>query len=110
MICLHIAGGLRQAEQFPDALDLDVIGAMRMPHLRARMDWVEVARELASDDGPDAALRESILDVVRKAALDEPRFESGDGALWVDPMSMRGHQRNMRLSLLLEGKPYPPIR
>jgi hypothetical protein len=55
-------------------------------------------------------LRDVIIDVIRRSALDAPRHESPEGRVWVDPTSMRNHRLNATLSLVLEGKPYSPRR
>jgi hypothetical protein len=109
MACLHLVGALDAASQFPNELDIDAIAAMKLPHLKARLEWIEVVHELP-EQGADAALRDAILGVIRSSALDAPRHETPEGRVWVDPMSIRNHRLNATLSLVLEGKPYSPRR
>jgi hypothetical protein len=109
MACLQLAGALDRATQFPDELDVDAIAGMKLPHLKARLEWIELVNALP-ERSPDDALRGAILDVIRSSALDAPRHESPHGPLWVDPTSIRNHRLNAVLSLVIEGKPYSPRR
>jgi 7-cyano-7-deazaguanine synthase in queuosine biosynthesis len=40
MACLDVVGSLDRAEQVPDELDVEAISRMRLPHLKARFEWI----------------------------------------------------------------------
>ena len=103
--CLHITGGLARAREFPATLDVDAIGRMKLPHLKARLEWAEVAASL-SQTQTDRDLRDTILEVLRASAIRAPEHPAPGGPLWVDPTSIRNHRLNLILSLVLEGRPY----
>lgn len=109
MVCLHIHGVLGDAVGFPDEVDVDAIRAFRLPMLKARMDWAEVAGALASD-GVDGELRAAALDTIRTSSLDGPaQFDREGNPVWTGPWWLRNHRLNETLSLVVDGVPYPPI-
>jgi hypothetical protein len=122
MCCLQAAGALDRATGFPDTIDLDAIRAMRPAPFQSRIHWVEVARGLGTS-GRDSALRDAILDSLRRSArptlatrarltLDWARGRRGSPAsLWRDPE--RGFDaifNNEVLSLLTSGRPARALR
>lgn len=109
MACLEAHGVLGAARGFPDAIDLDAIRAFRLPMLKARQDWAELAAAL-DPDGPHADLRAAALATIATSALDGPRDRDRDGnPTWVGPWWLRNHRLNETLSLVVDGRPYPPL-
>jgi hypothetical protein len=107
MACLDVVGSLDRAEQFPDELDVEAISRMRLPHLKARFEWIEIVDALATSGRHDA-LRAALIDVIRSSALSAPRHGPPDRPLWVDPTSIRNHRLNATLSLVVDGRAYEP--
>jgi hypothetical protein len=101
MLCLHVAGVLPQATEFPAQLDVDRIRSLRFPQLKARTDWAEVACEL-STTGPDGVLRDAILTAM-KASTVSARYQATTADPWVPHRWTRDNWINLALSLVLDG-------
>lgn len=109
MACLQVHGALEQAAGFPDEVDLDAVRAFRLPMLKARHDWAELAAAI-EPDGPHAALRAAALATIARSRLAGPDDHDRDGnATWVGPWWLRNHRLNAILSLVVDGRPYPPL-
>lgn len=109
MACLQVHGALDQAVGFPDAIDPDAIRAFRLPTLKARFDWAEVARALPAS-GPGSEVRAAALDTIRTSALTAADQHDQQGRpVWAGPWWVRNHRLNETLSLVVDGTPYPPL-
>jgi hypothetical protein len=104
---LHVAGALDRATLFPDRIDVDRVRGLRLPHLKARIDWAEIARALPAQ-GNDGRLRGAILDSLRASALSQ-RYETHDDRRWVRRRFTRDDRLEQTLQLVLEGRPFPPL-
>jgi len=105
MLCLHIAGVLAEATEFPGEIDVDRVRHLRFPHLKARMDWAEVAGELPAT-GPDGELRAAVLAALEASTV-SARYEADSADPWVPHRWTRDNRLNLTLSLALEGRPLP---
>jgi hypothetical protein len=105
MACLFAIDALEQATEFPSGLDVELVRRLRLPHLKARIDWSEVAAALRSD-GKQGALRDAITDTLRSSTVDAS-YRSTTADPWVPHRWTRDNRLNLTLSLVLEGRPYP---
>jgi hypothetical protein len=106
MLCLDVVGHLGIAALFPSTIDPIRVAAMRSPHLKSRLDLLEVADAL--EGRPDrAVIRDAIFESLRASALPARYVETRAGQ-WTDPQTVRNRRLGRILSLVLEGRPYPP--
>ncbi|MGH2952202.1 MAG: hypothetical protein ACRDKX_09175, partial [Solirubrobacterales bacterium] len=109
MTGLQAAGALHLASEFPDAIDLDAFESRAIRRrFFSRFQWLTACRALGIT-GADGALRRRILEWIRETALTGPGHRSEHGSAWVEPAGIRDHRLNAMLSLLLDGRPYPPL-
>jgi hypothetical protein len=107
MAGLQAVGALRLASEFPDEIDLEPFEYLRLRRFRSRLDWAEVYAALPAN-GEGGELRRRIAERLREAALTTPTNRAHDAPAWADPAGFRDHRLNAMLSLLLDGRPYPP--
>jgi hypothetical protein len=106
MLCLDVVGHLDSATLFPSTIDPVAVAALRSPHVKSRIDLLEVADAL--EGRPDkAAFRDAIFESLRGSAL-PARFVETSAGQWMNPQTVPNRRLGSILSLLLEGKPYPP--
>ena len=108
MACLRVAGATELAGEFPATIDLDGLRAMRLPHLKSRIDWAELIVAI-DPHGPDAELRRAAVDVLQRSTLEGRGVETELGPTWVSTKWFRNHRLNTALSLVIDGEPYPPL-
>jgi len=107
MMVLDLFDRLPTARYFPPDLDLDLVRALRSPHLKSRIDLAELAAAAATC--PEKAdLGDAALEALRRSSLSGVTHQ-GDIRQWTKPFVMRNHRLNLILSLVLEGRPYPPL-
>jgi hypothetical protein len=107
MVCLHAAGVLPRASQFPPEVDVERVRALRLPHVKARLDWSDVARQLPTV-GPGARLRSAVLEMLEASNIAVQYRPQPDGR-WVPRRWTRDNRLELVLSLVLEGRPAPPL-
>jgi hypothetical protein len=106
MACLRALGVLARATEFPHALDLALVRQLRLPHLKARIDWAELMQELGAENR-DMELHDAIVTTLRASTV-SARYELATAAPWVPHRWTRDSRLNLTLSLALEGQPAPP--
>jgi hypothetical protein len=102
MACLQAAGVLDRASEFPPTIDPDLVRGLRLPHLKARIDWAELIDEL-SRTGADGALRRAIVDVLEASTL-SARYRTLPNGRWIPRRWTRDQRLELVLSLVLEGR------
>lgn len=109
MAALQVHGALDQATGFPDTVDPDAIRGFRLPHLKARFDWAEVARALP-ETGPGSEIRAAAIDTLRSSVLTgaDQRDQRGR-PVWAGAWWLRNTRLNQTLALVLDGEPHPPL-
>ncbi len=65
MACLRAAGALEAATGFPDEIDLEALGRVRVGLVKSRIDWTKVA----AAEGQDPRVREVMLERIRATPL-----------------------------------------
>jgi hypothetical protein len=114
MACLQAAGALRDAEGFPDEIDLRALRRLRMALLSNMIDCADTVAALGNTR-QDRAVRRALLHGLRWST--RPTFDMVIDRLagrrervrrtWTMTSSgFRRHEARERISLLLKGRPY----
>ncbi|MGH9026577.1 MAG: hypothetical protein ACRDWD_10775, partial [Acidimicrobiia bacterium] len=107
MACLFTVDSVARATEFPPDLDVERVRRLRLPHMKARIDWAEVAVALDAR-GSQGELRAAIVDALRASTVAASyRYATADP--WVPHRWTRDNRLNLILSLALEGRPHPPL-
>lgn len=100
MATLRAAGALAAAQQFPDALDLDLIATTPMRSFQPRAEWAELGR--AVRDGRDPELHAAIL-----AALARPGWAYPGPPPRDDTPDFRARHNALIVSVVRDRAPWP---
>lgn len=106
MACLRVVDASELALEFPTDIDLDRIRGFRLPHLKARLDWAELATAITTG-GEFDGLRDAALTALRRSVLNGPTVDTAVGPAWSSLQWVRNHRLNATLSLVIDGVPYP---
>ncbi|MFN2617518.1 MAG: hypothetical protein ABR581_10395 [Thermoleophilaceae bacterium] len=114
MVCLHAAGALRDAEGFPDEVDLRALRRLRMALLSNMLDTADAVAALGSRRR-DRAIRRALLRALRRSTrptLDmivhrlAGRRDRVPRTWTMTTSAFRRHEARERISLLVKGRPY----
>jgi hypothetical protein len=103
MCTFAAAGRLRDADEFPDEVDPDLVRRVRVRSVQPRFEWARVAAAL--DDTGERELRDAVL-----AALDRPLPPYPGPAARDDTPDFRGRYAAVLIAAFRHGRPWPPPR